>query len=356
MDERLLPYDYHLPAENIAVFPLQQRDQSKMMVLNGLEHPQIYHTSDLLQCLNAGDVLVLNNTKVLQARIMAQRSTGGKVELLFLGNQPNPEGSFLAMVKPSRKLHVGDILSIPKYPSASFSLQKYQGDGQWWVSVDGQIDDIMMIAGSVPIPPYLKRTADEEDQSRYQTVFAKHQGAVAAPTAGLHLTDDLLQKLQKKGVQVAHVTLHVGVGTFRNLRSEDLDAQKLHAEWFSIPVETQKIIQSVKKNGGRVVAVGTTVTRTLESAGKAFFENEQDNQILSGYTEIFIQEGYSFEVIDALLTNFHLPQSSLLMLVCAFAGRERILQAYQQAIEEGMRFFSYGDAMLILPHTQLTTI
>ena len=345
MDDRLIPYDYNLPPERIAVYPLENRSASKLLVLSD-KNCIDSNVFDLEQYLNEGDILVVNNTKVLQARVKGYRKTGGKLELLFLSENADQEGNYSILLRPSRKVKEGETVFIKDGKSSiPVLLERYLGDGKWSISLESSVPDLLLRVGSVPIPPYLQRETEQSDQTRYQTVFAGPKGAVAAPTAGLHLTPELLQKLRDKGVQIAEITLHVGIGTFRNLRSEDLDRGKLHREYYQISEETVELIQRCKKNNGRVIAVGTTVTRCLESV----FQSEDDIKEKTGYTDIFIREGYSFQVVDGLLTNFHLPKSSLLMLVCAFGGREQLLQAYQYAISKEYRFFSYGDAMLLLP-------
>ena len=345
MDDRLIPYDYNLPPERIAVYPLENRSASKLLVLSDKKRVDS-HVFALEDYLNEGDILVVNNTKVLQARVKGHRRTGGRLELFFLSERPDQKGNYPVLLKPSRRLKEGETVFIPDGENdIPVRLEQHNGDGEWSVSLKDSVPELLLRVGNVPIPPYLQRETDQSDQTRYQTVFAGPNGAVAAPTAGLHLTMDLLQKLRNKGVQVAEITLHVGIGTFRNLRSEDLDRGRLHREYYEISQETVELIQSCKKNKGRVIAVGTTVTRCLESV----FQSEGDIKEKTGYTDIFIREGYSFQVVDGLLTNFHLPKSSLLMLVCAFGGREWLLESYQHAISKEYRFFSYGDAMLLLP-------
>ncbi len=353
IDPRLAVYDYDLPEDRIAVHPLKNRSDSNLMVLE--ERSEIHSSIDqITRFLKPNDLLVLNNTKVLQARVLGNRSTGGNVELLFLQDQPDADGWLRGLVKPSRKLRSGEPISIQGLDGVSVEMGVHAGGGEWTLRPSIPIQAIMSEVGNVPIPPYLRRANERSDQERYQTVFAQNSGAVAAPTAGLHFTNELLGTLQMSGVTIEYITLHVGIGTFRNVRSEDLDRKALHKEWYDLPKATITAIQRCKERGGRVIAVGTTVTRCLETA----FRNQvgSDNppktrDILpsSGYTDIFIQEGFSFHIVDGLLTNFHLPKSSLLMLVSAFAGRKRILDAYQQAINHNYRFFSYGDAMLILP-------
>lgn len=359
LEQELAPFDYDLPEACIAVYPLSERSNSKLMVL-GRDSNDVLDSkmSRILDCFKSGDVLVLNNTKVLHARVQAKRATGGKVEVFFLQDTPDSDECYLALVKPSRRLKEGEELQVDGM-DASIRLVERQKDGQWCVMTSVPAAQIMGMVGHVPIPPYLKRASETSDQERYQTVFATTAGAVAAPTAGLHFTPDLLAELDSKGVQIRFVTLHVGIGTFRNLREEDLLHNKLHSEWYSVPINTLRAIQECKRKGGAVFACGTTVTRTLESAYLQYpssFVPNDDNPLISrdifpisGYTNIFIREGFAFQIVDGLLTNFHLPKSSLLMLVSAFAGREKVLNAYRHAVANGYRFFSYGDAMLITP-------
>lgn len=347
-DPRLSLYDYHLPPENIALYPLANRSDSKMLVISRTANDRYVdsHTNQLSEFLHAGDVLVLNDTKVLAARVFAQRKTGGQVEILFLSHLPTETGWLPALVKPSRKLKVGESLDVVGMNGVTIQLTQNDGDGHWWVSPNVDVQEIMDAVGNMPIPPYLRRQTEFLDKERYQTVFAKEKGAVAAPTAGLHMTKEVITRLQEKGVRVVTVTLHVGIGTFKNLSSEDLDRGTLHTEKFSISEETAAVIREAKQQGHKIFAVGTTVTRCLESA--CVQQQTQDIVAQTGQTNIFIQEGYSFQLVDGLLTNFHLPKSSLLLLVSAFAGREHIAKAYQHAIQQGYRFFSYGDAMLIV--------
>ena len=351
----LAPYDYDLPEERVAVHPLLERSSSKMMILPRREGDALHSTiNHLVDFLEAGDVLVLNNTKVLNARVQARRKTGGKVEVFFLHEEPSATGTHQVLLKPSRRLKVGERLDVLNMTNEHLELIEQGDDGEWTVRTSTMASDIMKEAGVVPIPPYLRRDSETADQSRYQTVFAKEKGAVAAPTAGLHFTPEVLSDLTSKGVHIRYVTLHVGIGTFRNLRAEDLERNKLHSEWFSISSDVLEAIAECRKSGGKVFACGTTVTRCLESA---FTDDDLHNNLLnlqdklpiSGYTNIFIREGFQFRVVDGLLTNFHLPKSSLLMLVSAFAGRERVMKAYHSAIANEYRFFSYGDAMLIVP-------
>jgi S-adenosylmethionine:tRNA ribosyltransferase-isomerase len=338
-DPRLRPYHYELPDMQIARHPPAMRDGGRMLHVgaDGLSDRQVRELPMLLQ---PGDLLVVNDTRVLSARIAARRRTGGKVEVLLLGG----EGDVVeAMVRPGRRLSAGETLSIDGDDELAVVLEERRPDGTWRVRPIPDPATVMARAGVVPLPPYLRRDAEPEDAVRYQTVFAGPLGAVAAPTAGLHLTTDLLAEAQRRGVEVAHLTLHVGAGTFRNLRPEDLERGRLHREALHVPEQTAAAVDATRRRGGRVVAVGTTATRALEARALP----GRRVQAGSGHTDLFLQPGARFGVVDALLTNLHLPGSSLLMLVCAFGGRDRVLAAYQHAVAGGYRFFSYGDAMLL---------
>jgi S-adenosylmethionine:tRNA ribosyltransferase-isomerase len=341
----LAPYDYTLPDEAIARFPAAERAGARMMVLSGdgLHHD---HVAGIGRWLRPGDVLVVNNTRVIPARLFARRATGGRVELLFLGIEPHRSGRW-AMARPSRRLKVGEELEVVRrdgrlVPGLQVRLMDRGEDGAWRVEA---AEDVLECAGEVPLPPYLGRAPVAADAERYQTVFAGPPGAVAAPTAGLHLTASLVAELEAAGVQVVQLTLHVGAGTFRNLRPEDVARGRLHAEAWELSEVAAERINAAKRAGGRVVAVGTTSTRTLESAATETGLVEPGR----GATELFIRSGHRFRVVDGLLTNFHLPRTSLLMLVGALGGRERVMGAYRAAVRQGYRFFSYGDAMLVFP-------
>jgi S-adenosylmethionine:tRNA ribosyltransferase-isomerase len=343
-DPRLLPYDYHLPSELIATYPLEERDASRLLFVNGCKNED-RTIKDVVDILSPGDLLIFNNTKVLNARVSARRKTGGVLEILFLTENADNDGQYSVLIKPSRRLKINEIILVNCMDEViQIKLKKYSGEGEWSVEVFGNVSKMLDTVGRIPIPPYLNREADEKDQTRYQTIFAGPKGAVAAPTAGLHISPGLLGKILQSGILVETITLHVGIGTFRNLRSTDLDSGRLHREYFSLSKQTAETIRNTKSNGGKIIAVGTTVTRCLESV----FVLKGDIQNADGYTDIFIQEGFSFKVIDGLLTNFHLPRTSLLMLVCAFGGRKRVLDAYEHAVSSDYRFFSYGDAMLLL--------
>ncbi|MEC7242802.1 MAG: tRNA preQ1(34) S-adenosylmethionine ribosyltransferase-isomerase QueA [Myxococcota bacterium] len=337
-EERLAPYDYVLPESLIARYPSERRDGGRLLVV-GSEENDHRRIRDLPDFLDAGDVLVVNDTRVMPARVACRRSSGGSVEGLFL-----EEGAqeARALLRPSRRLRVGEVLSVGDH---TIELMEKRDGGEWGVRCSCLAAELMAAHGEMPLPPYMRRSAGLEDKERYQTIFAAKSGAVAAPTASLHLTEEGIGNLEGKGVRVAKITLHVGIGTFRNLRPEDLQQGRLHPEWYSVPEDTVDAIRNCRRLGGRVVAVGTTVARTLESATP---ENHRVPRAGEDVTRLFLREGASFRCVDGLMTNFHLPRSSLLMLVCAFGGRKRILSAYQDAIQENYRFYSYGDSMLIL--------
>jgi len=286
-----------------------------------------------------GDLLVVNDTCVMQARVAAKRESGGAVEILFLDEGP---GICRALLRPSKRLRVGEVLSVGQY---RVELLERGEEGEWGIRTSSNPAVIMAEQGKMPLPPYLSREEEAADRERYQTIFADKRGAVAAPTASLHLSERLVQRLQEEGVGITQLTLHVGIGTFRNLRPSDLERGELHPERYRISEACVESIQECRARGGRVIAVGTTVTRCLESATQS---DERVPRAGEGVTRLFLREGARFSCVDGLMTNFHLPRSSLLMLVCAFAGRERTLAAYQEAIEKEYRFYSYGDSMLIL--------
>ena len=331
-------YDFLLPEEHIARYPLPQRQDSRLLAVQG----NVLHDkkmSSLPDVLKKGDLLVFNNTKVMKARIHTYRKTGGAVEVFV--TKILDDQNCCALIRPSRKIKEGEQFVL----GDGYELQCVsRNTDQWHLRCLPSVQEIMDTYGEIPIPPYFKREATAEDEIRYQSIFADKLGAVAASTASLHIDAELQEKITNRGIDIATLTLHIGMGTFAPLREEHIQTKKLHREWFSLEEKTIRKIQATKTSGGRVIAVGTTVARCLESVA-------QDGELCakSGETEIFIQEGFSFRVMDGLLTNFHLPQSSLLMLVCAFGGKETILRAYQHAIKENYRFYSYGDAMLILP-------
>lgn len=343
----LSEFDYILPEELIAQKPAGRRTQSKMMVLDKssktIEHK---HFFDIVDYLDETDVLVLNNTKVFPARLLGQKTTGANVEVFLLKERKNKQWE--ALLKPSKRFNEGNIIKIGDELLVK-TLIRMDG-GKWLVELiyEGDIYEILDKVGNVPLPPYIERKLTTEklqklDHKRYQTVFAKHAGSVAAPTAGLHFTKDILKKLKKKGVQICYVTLNVGLGTFRPVKCDNILEHKMDTETFEISKKTAKIINEAKKAGKNIVAVGTTSVRTLETA----FQKYGEIKACKDSSELFIYPSYEFKVVDKLVTNFHLPKSTLLMLVSALTGRDFVFEAYKQAIENKYRFYSYGDCMLI---------
>ena len=333
---------YDLPEELIAQTPLEKRDTSRLLVMdrvNGeVKHQHFY---DIINYLNPGDCLVMNDSRVLPARLLGHRPTGGAVELLLLRDLGDKKWECLA--KPGRKLQTGQKVTFGD-GELTATVVSVQDDGNRIVEFhyEGIFLEVLERLGKMPLPPYIK--AELQDQERYQTVYSKSVGSAAAPTAGLHFTNDLLEKIRAKGVKTAFVTLHVGLGTFRPVKAEEIAEHHMHSELCMISAETAEILNETKKNGGRVICVGTTSCRTLES-----LVNEDGTfEEKSKWTEIFIYPGYTFKAMDGLITNFHLPESTLVMLVSAFAGKDHVLAAYEDAVREKYRFFSFGDAMTIL--------
>ena len=333
---------YDLPEELIAQTPLENRDTSRLLVLDRktgeVKHQHFY---DIVEYLTPGDCLVMNDSRVLPARLLGHRPTGGAVELLLLRDLGDRKWECLA--KPGRKLQVGqDVIFGDGDMTATVISVQDDGNRVVEFHYEGIFLEVLERLGKMPLPPYIK--AELQDQERYQTVYSKTVGSAAAPTAGLHFTNDLLEKIRAKGVTTAFVTLHVGLGTFRPVKAEEISEHHMHSELCMISEETAKILNETKKNGGRVICVGTTSCRTLES----LVNDDGTFEAKSKWTEIFIYPGYTFKAMDGLITNFHLPESTLVMLVSAFAGRENVLNAYRIAVEERYRFFSFGDAMTIL--------
>ncbi len=331
---------YYLPENLIAQTPLAKRDKSRLMCIDrskkSVEH---LHFEDILCNLIEGDVLVLNNTKVLPARLYGRRGTGGKVEVLLL--HPHSDDIWEALVKPGRKARAGELITFSDELSGEILEVLDSGNRKIRLIYEGDLDEILARVGEMPLPPYIHEKL--EDKDRYQTVYADVKGSAAAPTAGLHFTKELLGKIRAKGVIVTSVTLHVGVGTFRPVKEEDILKHDMHSEYYYISEETCEIINKAKREGRRVISVGTTSTRTLESVAV----KKGELRAGSGFTDIFIYPPYEFEIIDGLITNFHLPESTLIMLVSAFAGYDFTMDFYKQAVEEKYRFFSFGDAMFI---------
>jgi len=332
---------YDLPEELIAQVPIAKRDESRLLVLNR-ENKTIEHKifKDILDYLKPGDCLVRNNTKVLPARIYGKKETGANVEFLLLNNI---EGDIWeSIVRPGNKLHVGTkVIFGDGLLNAEILEVMEGGTRKVKFTYNGIFNEILDQIGLMPLPPYIHEELKEKD--RYQTVYAKYQGSAAAPTAGLHFTDELLEKIKEKGVEIANVTLHVGIGTFRPVKVEKIEDHHMHTEHYYIKPEDVEKINKTKQNGGRIISVGTTSCRVLESVAN---ENGEVREV-EGDTSIFIYPGYKFKCVDALITNFHLPESTLLMLVSALAGKEYIMNAYEEAVKEKYRFFSFGDAMFI---------
>jgi S-adenosylmethionine:tRNA ribosyltransferase-isomerase len=370
LDHSLASYDYELPNELIAQNPAFPRDSSRLLVVNSPStgkntEPLHYIFRDLPDLLRAGDLLVMNNTRVLSARLYGRKSTGAEVEVLLL--EERQYNCWLALVKPGKRFKHGskiifeakevgeDAENLSKtFPMPSqltaTVLETDEPTGGRLLQFDLpegiSLVQLLDVFGEIPLPPYITQTDAESEQ--YQTVYAKSPGAIAAPTAGLHFTPELLERLRQKGINQAFVTLHVGVGTFRPVEVEDVTTHKMHEEWIEVPAATVEQIRATQAAGGRVIAVGTTVVRSLEGAATS-----GELQPFCGKTDLFIYPGYKWRVVEGLITNFHLPRSSLLMLVSALIGRQRLLNIYQQAIASQYRFYSFGDAMLILPEATI---
>lgn len=336
-------YDFHLPEELIAQTPLPDRSSSRLLLVNKEDGELAHrHFTDIIDYFQPGDTLVLNDTRVIPARLFGvKEDTGAKAEVLLLKNLGDDRWE--ALVKPGKKLKTGAVIVFSDELSAVIEDEADMGGRTLRFKYQGIFQEILDRLGTMPLPPYIKETLD--DRERYQTVYAKHEGSAAAPTAGLHFTQELLEQIEAKGVNIAYITLHVGLGTFRPMSVEKVEEHVMHSEFFVMSQETADIINATKEKGGRVIAVGTTSCRTLETVGR---QCEVGPLVeCSGWTDIFIYPGYEFRVVDALITNFHLPKSTLVMLVSALAGREHILAAYEEAIEQKYRFFSFGDAMFI---------
>ncbi len=340
---QLSDFNYHLPEELIAQDPLLKRSDSRLMVLNREEGSTEHkHFHSIIDYLNQGDCLVINETKVLPARLIGvKEDTGASIEILLLKRVEDKVWETL--VKPGKKARPGARISFGEGKLIGEVIDIVEeGNRLVRFTYEGIFEEVLDELGQMPLPPYI--THHLEDKNRYQTVYAKHTGSAAAPTAGLHFTKELLKQVEEKGVKIARVTLHVGLGTFRPVKVDNILEHHMHSEFYMIDEEAADIINSTKKNGGKIISVGTTSTRTLESVA-------DDNGFVkpcSGWTDIFIYPGYKFKIVDKLITNFHLPESTLLMLVSALYDREKILEAYEVAVEEKYRFFSFGDAMFIM--------
>ena len=336
-------FDFDLPEELIAQTPLKDRTSSRLLVVDKTTHSiEDKHFSDLLDELEEGDTLVVNNTRVLPARLYGTKEeTGAHIEVLLLTNTEGDKWETL--VKPAKRMKVGSVVSFGDGRLKATVVEELdQGGRIIEFSYEGVFLEVLESLGEMPLPPYIKERL--EDKERYQTVYAKENGSAAAPTAGLHFTEELMQKIREKGVNIVPVTLHVGLGTFRPVSVDSLEDHKMHSEYYNVSKETADMIEATKKAGKRVIAVGTTSIRTLETVAR---DNDGNVVPASGWTDIFISPGYEFGVVDAFVTNFHLPKSTLVMLVSAYLGREFTLEAYQHAIEERYRFFSFGDAMFV---------
>ena len=339
-------FDYHLPEKLIAQYPLPGRDESRLLVLNrSTEDIQHAAFAQLPEFLSSGDLMVLNNTKVIPARLIGRKErTGGEVEILLLSPYER-EGLWEALVKRSSRIAIGTRVIFGDGRLVAKVLGKTETQGRL-IQFDhnGNLSGLLKEFGRPPLPPYIKREAEDGDRERYQTIYAKKNGAVAAPTAGLHFTEDLFARMEAKHIKAVELTLHVGLGTFQPVRARNVEEHDLHAEDLEITSDVARQINETKVSGGKIVAVGTTAVRALESS-----VDDSDHVLpRSGSTNVFIYPGYKFRVVDALVTNFHLPRSTLLMLVSAFAGREFVMEAYREAVKKRYRFYSYGDAMLIL--------
>jgi S-adenosylmethionine:tRNA ribosyltransferase-isomerase len=360
LDRSLSGYDYELPTEMIAQNPAVPRDSSRLLVVDssqtGIDQPALdYVFRELVDILNSGDLLVMNNTKVIPARLYGRKSTGAGVEVLLL--EERQHNCWLALVKPGKHFKLGTQIIFDREQSLDTQLtatvvERDEAIGgrllQFDVPENQSLVQVLEKFGEIPLPPYINASSSTDDQ--YQTVYAQQQGAIAAPTAGLHFTPELLQKLSDRGINQAFVTLHVGVGTFRPVEVEDVTTHEMHEEWIEVSSDTVEKIQATKAAGGRIIAVGTTVVRALEGAAQS-----GSLQPYVGKVNLFIYPGYKWQVVEGLITNFHLPRSSLLMLVSALIGRERLLKIYQQAIASQYRFYSFGDAMLILPQATINS-
>ena len=336
-------FDYDLPESLIAQTPLKDRDQSRLLVLGrnsgNIEHK---HFKDVINYLETGDTLVLNDTRVMPARLFGlKEETGAKVEMLMLTRIENNDWEVL--LKPAKRIKVGNKLSFGEGKIIAECREELdQGGRIMRLHYEGILEERLNELGEMPLPPYIKERLDDPD--RYQTVYAKESGSAAAPTAGLHFTDELLDEIRAKGINIAFITLHVGLGTFRPVSVEDINDHEMHSEYYQMTQETANLLNQTKKEGHRIISVGTTSTRTLETIRRDYNEFVA----VSGWTDIFIYPGFTYKAIDGLITNFHLPKSTLVMLVSAFSSRENILNAYKEAVKLEYRFFSFGDAMLII--------
>ena len=341
---KLEEFDFYLPEELIAQTPLLKRDTSKLLTINRKENTYEHKVfSDIIDYFNPGDTLVLNNTRVMPARLYGQKKdTGAAIEVLLLKNKEH--NMWECLVKPAKRIKVGSIVSFGDGIMEAECVKVLDDGFRYFeFKYEGIFQERLDELGTMPLPPYIKERLT--DKERYQTVYSKEVGSSAAPTAGLHFTNELLDKIKQKGVNIVYLTLHVGLGTFRPVSVENIEDHDMHSEYYTLDEETANVINETKKNGGRVFSVGTTSTRTLETVAR---DNDGEIVPASGWTNIFIYPGFEFKCVDGLITNFHLPKSSLIMLVSAFYNREKVLELYKIAVENKYRFFSFGDAMIII--------
>ncbi len=345
---KLSSFDYKLPKELIAQYPPQRRDSSRMMVLD--RKAKTIHNrrfKDLISYLNKDDVLVFNDSRVVPARLPCRRETGGKAEIFLL--KKVRDNVYEGLVRPASKLFAGKRVICEGSKIVAEILENREVGKLIRFANVINVEKELARLGQVPLPPYIKRAPDKNDEVRYQTIYARKDGSTASPTAGLHFTEDMLASARDKGAKLAYLTLHVSYGTFAPVKKVDIEEHRMHKESFELPEETQELIKGVRAGGsGRIITVGTTTTRVLEANAERILNNGNKKKPIKGATGLFISPGYRFKIIDALFTNFHLPKSTLLMLICAFAGREFAMKAYSEAIRERYRFFSYGDCMLII--------
>ena len=341
---KLEEFDFYLPEELIAQTPLLKRDTSKLLTINRKENTYEHKVfSDIIDYFNPGDTLVLNNTRVMPARLYGQKKdTGAAIEVLLLKNKEH--NMWECLVKPAKRIKVGSIVSFGDGIMEAECVKVLDDGFRYFeFKYEGIFQERLDELGTMPLPPYIKERLT--DKERYQTVYSREVGSSAAPTAGLHFTNELLDKIKQKGVNIVYLTLHVGLGTFRPVSVENIEDHDMHSEYYTLDEETANVINETKKNGGRVFSVGTTSTRTLETIAR---DNDGEIVPASGWTNIFIYPGFEFKCVDGLITNFHLPKSSLIMLVSAFYNREKVLELYKIAVENKYRFFSFGDAMIII--------
>ncbi len=338
---KLTEFDFHLPENLIAQTPLKERTNSRLLAVNKTTGElSDKHFYDVADYFNPGDVLVLNDTKVLPARLFGiKEETGAKIEMLLL--KPI-DGGYEVLIRPSKKVSIGTMVTFGEGKLAAECTAKFEeGIHHMKLIYDGILENVLDELGEMPLPPYIKEKLDDKD--RYQTVFARESGSAAAPTAGLHFTEELLAEIKDKGVDIVYITLHVGLGTFRPVAAETIEDHKMHSEFYTMTAEAAKTLNDSKAAGGKVISVGTTSTRTLET----IIHDHGEFKEASGFTDIFIYPGFEYKAVDVLITNFHLPKSSLVMLVSAFSSREHILNAYAHAVDSEYRFFSFGDAMIL---------